>query len=85
MEKLVFGPFSWVIYLLLRYYEPLNFLVYKSAPRRLPKELFVSSARRQCLVLLSYTFSQKFTDFHQDEFSHFWTLLKRKGQPGKKS
>ena len=84
MEKWLFVPFSWVIYLLFQHYEPLNFLACKSVPCRLSKELVVSSALDHCLVLFKSTFSKKFNDFDKNNFLHFQALLKRKRQPGKK-
>ena len=71
---MVFVPFSWVIYLLFQYYDHLNFLVYKSASSGLSKELVVSTALHQCLVLLLPTFIQNFTNFDLDEFSQFRAL-----------
>ena len=84
MEKLVFVPFSCVTYLLFRYYDYFNFLVCKSVFYGLSKELVVSTALHQCLVLLPPTFTQNFTSFDLDEFSQFRVLLKLKGQSGKK-
>ena len=84
MEKLVFVPFSCVTYLLFRYYDYFNFLVCKSVFYGLSKELVVSTALHQCLVLFPPTFTQNFTSFDLDEFSQFRVLLKRKGQSGKK-
>ena len=78
-------PFSWVIYLLFRHYEPLNSLMCKSVSLRMSKKLVVSSAMDQCLVLLASTFVQNFTDFDQDNFPHFRALVKQKGKPGKKN
>ena len=46
-------------YLLIGHYEPLNFLLRKSALSSPLKKLAVSSAKYQCLVLLASIFSQK--------------------------
>ena len=74
IKKMVFVPFSWVIYLLFQYYDHLNFLVYKSASSGLSKELVVGTALHQCLVLLLPTFIQNFTNFDLDEFLQFRAL-----------
>ena len=84
VEKWLFVPFSWVIYLLFRYYDPLNFLVCEIVPHGSSKQLVVSSALHQCLVLLSPTFTQNFTNFDLDDFLHFRAVLKWKGRLGKK-
>ena len=76
--------FSWDIYLLFRHYELFKFLVCKSAPCSLSKKLLVSCAPDQSLVLLLCTFCQKFPNFDQDNVTHFWALLKPKGQLGGK-
>ena len=51
IERCVFDPFLWFIYLLFRYYHHFNFLVCKSVLPGLPKELIVGTTLHQCLVL----------------------------------
>ena len=52
-------PFSWDIYLLTRFYEPLNFLFWKFPHYSLLKKLAVSSEKYQYFILLGSVFSQK--------------------------
>ena len=85
MEKLVFVPFSWVIYLLFCYNDPFKFSVYESVFCRLLKELVVSSALHQCLVFFPPTFTENFTNFNLNEFSHFLEYLKQRDSQEKKS
>ena len=63
-------PFSWDIYLLFRHYEPLNFLLCKSAPCSLSKTVIVSGVPEK----FAKKCAKKFSDLHQDNLTHFGFL-----------